>query len=162
MRKEVRQLPSEMLSLLEVSPYAESCPALPDPPTPPIQGEEDPIRPVPGVQEPPPHWTQPLQHPTFPMAQGWEKGRGLLIPTLWLGYLSLGNPRGEAGKGSHGVAERTHPNPPQAMPPQLHLQTPQLRKQEREGRQMARGQLASPCCMEVAPGTLPVGRHSSG
>lgn len=30
------------------------------------------------------------------MAQEWEKRTGLLIPILWLGYLNLGSPRGEA------------------------------------------------------------------
>lgn len=92
---EVGQLPSEMLSLLEVSPYAKSYPASLTP-SPPIPREKDPTRLVPVVQEHPPPWTQPLQHPRFSMAQGWEKRTGLLIPILWLGYLNLGSPRGEA------------------------------------------------------------------
>lgn len=105
----------------------------------------------------------------FQMAQGWEKGRGLLIPTLWLGYLNLGNPRGEARKGSHRVAERYCPSPPQAIrQPSCTSRPPALAG--REGREADGWRIAaSPCCvgngqqpMEAEPRAFPNAGHSSG
>ena len=105
-----------MLSLLEVSPCAESCPALPNPPSPlsPSRERRTQSGRFLGSKHFPLLGLSPYST-LFRMAQGWEKGRSLLIPTLWLGYLNLGNPRVEARKGSHRVAERYCPSSPQAI-----------------------------------------------
>lgn len=79
----------------------------------------------------------------FQMDQGWEKGRGLPIPTLWLAYFNLGNPSGgsyegqpRCGTGNLSKPSTGHITP--AAPPDPRL----LRKEEREGRRMAGGQPA--------------------
>lgn len=107
----------------------------------PIPGEEDLIRPASRAQV--------LLHPgtqsTIPnVLDGSGAGEGER-PTHSHPLAGVsGKPQGKARKGSHCVAESPCPSSPRAMPPQLDLLTPLL---WREGRWMAGGQPASPCCI---------------